>query len=39
MGTSKRFDALKKESGPFKDSQVEYSTIGQLPGYRGLKKK
>ena len=36
MGTSKRFAELKKESGPFKDRQTNFSTIGVLPSY--LKK-
>lgn len=41
MGTSKRFADLKKESGPYKEPQQDYSTIGQLPAYlkKSLKKK
>lgn len=36
MGTSKRFPELKKESGPFKERETDYSTIGMMPNY--LKK-
>jgi hypothetical protein len=41
MGTSKRFPALRKESGPFKTTPSDYSTIGNLPTYlrKSSKKK
>jgi hypothetical protein len=41
MGTSKRFPDLKKDSGPFKTTANDYSTIGNLPSYlkKSSKKK
>ena len=41
MGTAKRFGELKKEAGPFRDSENNMGTMGQMPSYlnKGLKKK
>lgn len=37
IGNSKRFEELKKEGIPYKDSQKNFGTIGYLPTY--LKPK
>ena len=37
IGNAKRFTALRKEVGPYKENAAMHSTVGFLPGY--LKKK